>query len=995
MYRKTSLLTAFILGICTVLSAQQINHRFPEEKLSERIEKIKEIAQADITFDRTGTSSITIEALHADDYSLAKVIELSLKGTGYSCELQNNTYIIYRDKNQQQRQPSSPGALKGRIVEAESSEPLPGATVKIAGTNLVTMTDLDGYYNFSKVASGRQTLEVSFIGYAAEKTEIRIQPNRSSTHDIKLSPDSKQLSEVVVSGVARTRSSVPHATEKLVVQEIKGLSVVASGISSEQIGKSADRNAAQAVQRVAGVSIVDDKFVIVRGLNPRYNLTYLNDNVAPSTEMYSRSFALDLIPSRVIDKILVQKSPSPENQADATGGVIKVYTKNAKAVKHFDIDFQLGILDGTAFNNNFLAYQGGKYDFLGFDDGTRGLPSTVPGFGVIDRSVLSQKEYIESFTSILTYGKKTALPNMQFTANYYDAWNVFGKTLSSLTSLNYKNERMHADVHRQQGVNDGNYLTTDNIQYDNRNTETAQVNLLQNFSLHLNDSSYIRFNNFILQQGQSTTLVKISQRRLADSKTRNKDNILNYTQRSLYMGNLQGAHYSPSGRQKLEWNVGYTYSRQDVPDQRVMRFRSPGGNSTGNPELQWRARGRTVSDNSSTATIPLSVGIISRLWSQNTEAVYNASLDYTHRLTRWLSFHAGTFHQWKEREVYRRIFTVHEGDVTGQLSDYYTPVGGYGGYINPDLVRFREQELANVWSTEYFREDGNGLKVMDKTAGSDAYVASEQNNSGYLAARLMPFGGKVELYGGLRVEYNRQRISAAIPPANIDGINVPILIDNPVTSWLPSLNLSWRLTDSWVFRGAYGKTVNRWEFREASPYSETDYENNQTIGGNPNLKSAEVENYDLRVEFYPKSGGSEAVSLGVFYKSIINPIERIVNSSRTMSLLPSISFENGEKAFIQGIELEVRKDFSFIPGAFFRNLSASANISLIKSEVRKDSTSYGSSYKINRPLQGQAPYIINAGLYYDNAAWGSKISLIYNIVGTRIYAASTEYRYKQ
>jgi len=135
-------------------------------------------------------------------------------------------------------------------------------------------------------------MEVSYVGFKTENTEVTVKNGETNNYDVKMS-GSLVLNEVEVKGVRRTRSAVPHTTEKLLTSEIKGLTVVASGISSEQISRSADRNAAQAVQRVSGVSIVDDKFVIVRGLNPRYNLTILNDNVAPSTETNSRAFALD------------------------------------------------------------------------------------------------------------------------------------------------------------------------------------------------------------------------------------------------------------------------------------------------------------------------------------------------------------------------------------------------------------------------------------------------------------------------------------------------------------------------------------------------------------------------------------------------------------------------------------------------------------------------------------------------------------------------------
>ena len=1005
---KKSILILIIVGLLLILvdkiNAQKINGSFPEETLVSRIERIKKTSDARITFNTEQLKDIHVKALIVENLTVEQILDKSLSATVFTYKkVSDNLYaIIRKTTNESPKNSGSSGSLKGRIVESETSEPIPGAAIRLSDKQYA-VSDFNGYYVFPKVANGKVVLEVSYVGFKPEKTEIIVRAGEN-TYDIKLS-GSTMLSEVQVKGIQRMHSAVPHTTEKLLVAEIKGLNVMASGISSEQISKSADRNAAQAVQRVSGVTIVDDKFVVVRGLNQRYNLTYLNDNVAPSTETNSRAFALDLIPSRIIDKILVLKSPSPENQGDATGGVIKVYTKDAKAVKHFEIELQTGYREGTTFNNNFLTYQGGKTDFLGFDDGTRKLPSSVPGYGRLDVAKISQKDYAETFSPILSYGKKNALPNMQFTTNYYNSFPVLRKNLSTLTSLSYKNERIHADVFRQQGINDNNMVSTnDAVQHDNRNTETAQLNLLQNFTLSLNDSNNIRFKNFLLQQGQSVTMDRISMPRLPSptylNASQNRDILLSYTQRFLYAGNLGGT--LTSGKHKWLWNAGYSYSRQELPDQRVSRFTAPTNYaSIGDPELQWRARGRVNDPDLMKNTIPLTLGIMSRLWSRNEEGVYNGSLDYTFRTNNWLSLKLGTFHQWKERQLYRKIFTVHEGDIRNAYSDYSTPAGYYGDYVNPNLIRFTLQELPYVWSTDYLRDDGTGLKVLDRTTGSDAYIATEQNNSSYFALSLSPAGGKFEMYGGLRYEYNRQKIAAAIPPSDPsspDAINTPLLIDYPLTSWLPSLNLSYKPVDSWVFRAAYGKTVNRWEFREASPYTETDYENNQTLMGNPDLKAAKADNYDIRIEFYPQGNAQgETVSLGAFYKKINNPIERIVNSSRLSSeaRLPIITFQNARRATIQGIELEIRKSLEFVPAAFFRHLSMVANLSLIKSEAVQDSvnTSNPFFYSFRRPLQGQAPYLVNAGLYYDNAGSGTKVSAIYNIVGTRIYAAGTNYQY--
>jgi Outer membrane receptor proteins, mostly Fe transport len=938
------------------------------------------------------------------EVTVKMALELIKAACGLNYEL-DNEYVtlsqsVPKNPNVLAGQEKRNGTLKGRIVEFETSQPLLGASVRIVELNVGISSDNNGYYRLTNIPDGKYTLQVSFVAYATERVSVTISSGKDVTYDVKLQ-GSNTLSEVVINGVGKTHRPVSHTSEKQILEQVKQPSLVVSAISSEQIAKSADRNAAEVIRKISGITVADDKFVIVRGLNPRYNLTYLNDNVAPSTEIYSRAFALDLIPSRIIDRIMVYKSAGPEILGDATGGVVKIYTKDAKNVKHFDIEFQLGVRPGTTFNSNFLTYNGGKLDFLGIDDGTRKLPSSVPAYDQLALAQLSPSQYASTFNSTLAYRRMTALPNMQLTANYYNAFKVGGKTVSALTSLSYKNESLKTDVYRQQGLEypESNGSAIDRISNEGRNTQTVQLNLLQNFVMKLRDSSSISFKNFLLQQGQDLTIVRMSRPtvnyNIFPNVVANKDNILSFGQRFLYAGNLGGIHYYDAGKHLLQWNAGYTYSLQSTPDQRVIRLTAPTGLvAIGDTSLQWRARGQNLAAADTYDPIPSRLGIISRLWMRNSEGNYNGSVDYTYKWKPWLSLRVGTFQQWKQRKLFRRIYTVHEGDNTDPDNVYYQP--GTGHYIDPQLVRFREQDLSHVWTEEYLRDDYSGLRVYDRTSGSDSYLGTEQNSSGYFALHLTPLSRKFEVYGGLRYEYNRQQIGAAIPKAISTEINTPVYIDNPMKTWLPSVNASWRPNESLVVRAAYGKTVNRTEFREVAPYEELDFENNTIVRGNETLKSATVNNYDFRIELYPdKNAKGEMISAGIFYKELKNPIERINTSSRVEAIFPSISYQNAASATIKGLEIEVNKKLDFISGKFFRDLAIIGNLTWIKSRTENDTTILSSlalTPDDGRPLQGQSPYIINAGLYYDNAALGTKVAIIYSTSGENIYAAGRGYK---
>ena len=1007
------------------LNKEKIDLRLDQTTIAESLKIIEQKTGLAFCFYEEIINKQTVKvSLNITQASVSEVLTEVLRSTDLTYKETPNCIVIEKKVKPESTSNSASGfgSLRGRVVEAETSEPLPGANVVLVGTQLGTSTDAEGYYQFPKVPSGKYTLEVSFIGFQKTNIDVQVTASKTATYNVKMSGDAQALDEVTVSAVRKERGSVPHMTEKMMVYEIRSLQVVASGISSEQISRSADRNAADVVKKIAGVSVRDDKFIVVRGMNERYNLTYLNDNVAPSTELYSRAFALNLLPTRVIDKILVYKTASPEMLGDMAGGAVKIYTKDAVAVRHFDMEVNIGARSNTFFSDGFLTHEGSSTDFLGFDDGLRKLPSVVPGYGDFTKANISQQQYARSFSNVLSPSKKTVLPNLSFTANYYNAFPLGGeKSLSFLSSLSYKNENQQYDISRKQSTYNSSVARSYNLIDETQSKETAQMTWLNNFSLRLNGRNTIHFKNFLLQEGvQNTTYNtgkngwtwtnwttegypegyawKPSQSGLYRSNSRNI--ILGYTQRFLYSGNLSGEHQlDAAGKHRLNWNGGYAHSLQTIPDQRLIRLKKT--NRTQYMYLpdptgtQYLAAVRESGDGLYTSYIDdVNRGIISRTWARNNENVYDASLDYNFKITPWAMLKAGTFHQWKERIMFRRVYTVNEGDVTASGYPDQSVIGAVGGnYMDFQRVLFKEQDLANVWSSEYLRDDGSILKVVDRTGGSDAYKATEQQNSGYAMLALTPFGGKLDISGGVRAEYDRQRVTAAIPGVSgASGLNFPVHVDIEKLLWLPSVNISYKPWEWIVLRGAYGKTVNRPEFRELSPFSELDYQNYQQISGNADLTFSEIRSYDLRFEWYPASSGSNQFTVGGFYKEIDRPIERTLKKTVRNSGPTDISFRNAQSATVKGLEIEMRQNLDFLPGSFFRNFSIAGNYAWIKSEV-KDEVPYGSTvdpqyYHIRRRLQGQAPYILNLGLYYDNAAWGTKAAIIYNRIGSQIAAAS-------
>lgn len=960
------------------------------------------------TFSRPVLKNIIIEKVSWENITLQQALdEMKIKygldylPVGGTISFSLSEKKMPRLKTAGEKKTDTTGTLKGRIVDFETAQPLPGASVMLEGTGKGVVTDARGYYEFKGLAGGRYTLVVTYTGYQRNVLQdIDIAGGEQVIFDVKMLAG-KDLTVVTVTNGGRRVKAVTYSTEKELVSEIRSAGAVVSGISNEQISKMADRNAAEIVKRIPGVTVTDDRFIVVRGMNARYNQTYLNGNLAPSTELYTHAFAFDLLPTPIIDRILIYKSPTPDVVGDVTGGSVKIFTKNAKPVRHFDIGIQLGARTTTTWKEG-NTYKGGKLDWLGFDDGIRGrasdaLPSFAQSYG---KPAQSQQQMLQVFSPELQTGRRKMDPDFQTFINYFDNFKLSSHArLYNFTMVNYTHESRLQQVYRQTGnlysLSFGDYgLTTDQnkITHAEQSMEKGRVNIMENLLLKLNTRHSIELKNFFLNEGNKNTSVSIAGPNYLPAQDsqqllRSKELLESFEQRMLYSGNLTGTHQLSAGEaHHLQWNLGYNYYNQNVPDQRDMRFFG----QKGQPMIA------SGSNNGSYRDVYL--GMINRIFITNHEENYQASLDYTYTPAACLKLKAGWYGLFKNRHVDRRFYRVNRAGLEGVELGGYSNLGpgiwdNYG-QSDPNLIQFREEDLGKVWSPAYFRADGKGLAIYNASQPTDSYMANERNISGYLMGDLSLLHKQLNLIGGLRVEDDKQELSAAILDG---GAFVPLLLKKPLTTWLPSLNATYTFTDSsLVIRAGYGKTVNRPEFREISPFSDYDFMNDVVITGNASLVTAKIDNYDLRFEWYPRQHPGEMISAGVFYKHLQNPIEQIRNDqSGDVSFMPTnISYWNADKADVYGVEAEVRKSLSFIPGRIFRNLSVVLNGALIHSKATKAATGDSLNYSHysgfqNRQLQGQAPYVLNTGLFYENPGWGLKTSITYNVAGTTIYAVST------
>ncbi len=825
------------------------------------------------------------------------------------------------------------GSIKGTILDEKTGEGVIGSTISIPGTTIGAMADIEGNFELPKVAVGKYTIKISFVGYTTKEIpEVTIYSGQTTVLNVHLSDDAQVLNEVKVVAQRFTFS------ELSVITEIKQAEGVAVGISAEQIGKSQDRDAAQVIRRVPGISIFDDRFVVVRGLNERYNSVMLNDALAPSTEVDTRAFSFDLVPSAAIDRMIVYKSPSADLPGDFSGGVIKIFTKTVPDGNTFKIGVTTGYRQGTTFNK-VTDYMGSSTDLLGFDNGLRNLPNSFPSTNSVlnapsSTAITSAFQDLGKFYNVVN---KTASPDLRLSALLTRKMKIGSADFTSFSSLNYSNtnndfqnmpvvfKRYDNDVLAEKIPNDFQDMVYQN---------NVRVGIMSNWALILNPRNKIEFRNLFNQLANKETTTRGGS---TDNVYAIAGNSFKYESRSIYSGQLSGKH-DIGENSEVNWNAGLGFTKRLEPDTR--RFIESKNNADDEFQINVPSQSSPTLEQAS------------RFFSNLTEFVGMSSGSYEYRVPttvedkEQIKLKAGYYVESKSRDFSARWF----------------------GYVNP----YRANTTV---SPEVFFNPVNisneGTYMNEGTNYDDQYTAYNLNTSGYLHASI-PMR-KFKLAGGIRTEYNRQSLSSFKR-----GSGKPVTVNLENVNILPSVNTSYNFSDKSLLRASWGKTLNRPEFRELAPFTYYDFSLNASKTGNPNLINAHVDNFDLRYEFYPSP--SELISIGVFHKLFTNPIEQVIRYSGSGV---NFSYANVANANSSGVELEIRKSLKELSGnKFVQNLNLILNTSLINSSV-KSSAGVTSNFG-ERQLQGQSPYIVNAGIFYNDVNSGTQVNVIYNVIGPRI-----------
>jgi len=862
---------------------------------------------------------------------------------------------------------SQTGSVRGFVYDGDSGESLIAVTVATEGSTSGTYTDLDGSFEL-QLAPGNYNIEVSYVSYSTIKITdvVVVEGEVNLLETINLFTESEVLEQVVIT------AEVIRTSEAALMTIKRKSTNLMDGISSAKFKKIGDSNASEAVKRVTGVSVESGKYVVVRGLGDRYTKTMLNNVDIPGLDPDKNSLQIDLFPTNLINNMMVYKTASAELPADFTGGLINIETKDFPEERLFNVSFGLSYNPSMHLKDNFLTYEGGSKDWLGFDDGTRALPEqatleTIPSpvSGNTDQEV---GNFLSSFNPDLGAQESFSLPNYSFGFSYGDQKLLKnGHKLGYIMSGTYKSSR---DFY--ENVNYGEYqVQVPSDAYEMLYATTSEGSIGQENVFvggmvglaYKTDKSKHKINLIHLQNGESKAAqfnIDNNSDAIGQSGFLAYSNNLEYSQRSITNVLLNGNYSLGDNDWKLDWKISPTISKMTDPDIRKTAFSEFGSNNLsfiagagGNPSRIWRYLDE--------------VNLVSK---------FDVSKEYE-LASKPSKLKFGGSHLYKERDYnilsYNLQFFGAQPEWTGDPS--------------------------TVLDTENLYPLGNIYYVSGNNTPNPNQYNSNVNSLAAYVSNEVEITEKLKATVGLRMEQYVQRHTGRDTEFAISGQSGNNLDNEKVldaVDLFPSVNLIQNLTEKQNLRFSYAKTIARPSFKElsfaqiidpitdrifnGSLFSFTDGSGNVTWGGN--LVETRIQNFDLRWELYQEKG--QLYSVSAFYKGFDKPIElvRIPQAQTSNEFQP----RNVGDGIVMGVELELRKNLPIAK----EQVSFSTNITLARSSIEMSDLEYksregiakdGETVSDTREMAGQSPFIVNAGLSYNSIELPLDFGFYYNVKG--------------
>ena len=879
----------------------------------------------------------------------------------------------------------------GKVYDKTNAEELIGASVYLLNSSTGTITDFNGSYELNEIPKGQQKIICQYISYQNDTLEINISEDVAFNFQL--------VEETITLGSIDLITKVNRKEESYVVNLQKKSAGMLNTLSKKQMSITGSSNAADAVKNVSGVNVQGGKYVYVRGLSDRYSLVTLNGIALPSLDPNKNSVQMDLIPSNVIDNILVFKTFTPDLPGNFTGGLVDVNTSDFPDSLELNFNYSAGYRSLSNLNSNFTGQKSSSTDWLGYDDGSRNRPSFVQQNGI---NFFNPSSFADAYSYAQTQDLNIAemtydeflssderwkwLEQARINANdsltiatqsFSNNWNpekfksglnqsisfslgnkyTFGKNQIGFNSgVNYKKkyafyEDAQIGRYKQTGIN-AETLTAQKTGTESRGDEHVFGSIFMNASLHFNQKHKIKFVSMLNQNGQSSARYFSGENRSDAFGLFEEQRTQRYMERQLKTSQISGTHlFEAHKKSELTWNFGHTKSYQNTPDLKVFT------NSYEYLMLEDEDTGDFYQDTAPTYSIqPNLYSAPTRYYRFLKENNTNLKIDYKRNLNEEEFIKIGLSYLEKNRENQEFRYTYNSNGIgyNNSIDDYFSTENTIVG-----------QSI-----------NGNGgnaafINVLDNTEIRNQFTAEQIIMSTYIMGTLKPLE-VLEVTAGIRLE------DTAIQAQSQDASQTIGKLDD--LDFLPALNLKYNIDEGTQIRMSYGRTLARPSFREIAPTAWFDFETSFQFIGNPELKRTLVNNFDLRIEKYLPGAG--LISVSGFYKQFNNPIEQVMNPQAQNV---ELSWRNVQEANVLGMELEYKKKFVLEEGEY---LTLGFNTSIIHSKTQIDPLelelirAFDPEHSATRPMYGQSPYIVNLYTQYQIAGWN--VGANFNVSGRSI-----------
>jgi outer membrane receptor protein involved in Fe transport len=845
----------------------------------------------------------------------------------------------------------------GVVKDNSSNELLIGAKVIVKGQpGIGGVSDENGKYEILNVRPGSIVLEIRYESYKTRLLDAFI-INQGESKQLNI-----ELEKLIINrkGVTVTKKINKESTTEIIRMQ-KNSATVIDGMNAESFKKTPDSKASDVLKRISGASVQDNKFVVIRGLSDRYNFALLNGASLPSSESDRKAFSFDIFQSNMLDNLLISKTATPEQPGEFAGGIIDINTTEPKETNFQNIQISGAFNSITTFKD-FKTYNGGGADFLGLGAGARGIPDGLPTTEQFNIATnLEKADLAKLIKSDWGSFNRKALPNLSLQYSIGRMIQLKEKRkLGYVFAYSYQNNFSYSQVTRREFEEQATGVITKNELKDSAFTQAVLNSGMFNISYSFNEKNKIQFKNMYSISTDDKVNVRNGKRDMdIESVYSEKSTNFWYTQNNLFTSQLIGNH-ELKNKLKLKWIGSFSDVKREIPFLRRTVYQQV--DST----LPFFA----VIQSNDISTL----GAGNMFWSNMNEKIINLKYDAAYVFEKGKlknEVKLGAFHQYRTRTFAARNLGFSKYDPIGSAS------------FESSLLLLPADEIFATENMGLMANGQGGFKLEEGTNVDDSYQAYSLLNAGFLQLDSK-IGDKLRIVGGARVEaYNQVFKYVEF------GSNLPQNIDTTVVDLLPSVNLIYSPIQKINIRASYSRTLSRPEFRELAPFAFYNFLNDNLTSGDPNLQRALINNYDLRFEFFP--GAGQILSLSGFYKQFYNPIELLLRTGTSGT--PELYFDNVQNVVNYGAELEYRLNLGTFAKndstSFLKNFTLYFNGALIKSVMDLSSIPGLAEYPDSRrPLQGQSPFLINAGVFYAGPK-DFNINISYNLVGQRIAIAGS------